>query len=279
MRKYVKHLKNLDFSNVIRKRGFMKKILLSLAALFLFNASANAATTIIENYDATKLKQDIIKIYALRGALIESNKLDEFTFTIKQGFSTGWDNYLIKKDITIIQNNKDCIINLNAFLSSSFYRNLKIAGYVETKELNVLEKELKGGYTYGLSYFIKPCIEVNKKYMSDGIDSNGVPIRISDSNISEPRYMYTIVPKSTIGGPKLISTSYSAKEQGLKAKNRIVEINDKHIKKYKPQELSTLLNPTKAGQTIKVGYKEKCGAKVKHVTLESKYQKPILENL
>ena len=74
MRKYVKHHKNLDFSNVIRKRGFMKKILLSLAALFLFNASANAATTIIENYDATKLKQDIIGIYALKGAVIESNK-------------------------------------------------------------------------------------------------------------------------------------------------------------------------------------------------------------
>ena len=65
MRKYVKHLKNLDFSNVIRKRGFMKKILLSLAALFLFNASANAATTIIENYDAAKLKNDINPIPAI----------------------------------------------------------------------------------------------------------------------------------------------------------------------------------------------------------------------
>ena len=37
----------------------MKKILLSLAALFIFNASANAATTIIENYDATKLKPGV----------------------------------------------------------------------------------------------------------------------------------------------------------------------------------------------------------------------------
>ena len=55
----------------------MKKFLLSLAALFLFNASANAATTIIENYDATKLKNDIIGIYALKGAVIESNKLNE----------------------------------------------------------------------------------------------------------------------------------------------------------------------------------------------------------
>lgn len=257
----------------------MKKFLLSLAALFLFNASANAATTIIENYDATKLKQDIIKIYALRGALIESNKLNDYTFTIIDRFSTGWDFYSLKKNITIVQNGKNSIVNLDAYISSSLMRNAKIQSYVEHKELNVLKKELKGGYTYGLSYFIKPNLEINKKYMSDGIDSNGVPIRISDSNISEPRYMYTIVPKSTIRGPKLISTSYSAKEQGLKAKNRIVEINDKHIKKYKPQELSTLLNPTKAGQTIKVGYKEKCGAKVKHVTLESKYQKPILENL
>ena len=51
------------------------------------------------------------------------------------------------------------------------------------------------------------------------------------------------------------------------------------MKQYKPEELWQLLNPTKANQTIKVGYKEKCGAKVKHVTLESKYQKPILENL
>ena len=64
----------------------MKKLLLLLAVLFLFNASANAATTIIENYEATKLKQDIIKIYALRGALIESNKLNEYTFTINDRF-------------------------------------------------------------------------------------------------------------------------------------------------------------------------------------------------
>lgn len=115
--------------------------------------------------------------------------------------------------------------------------------------------------------------------MTDGIDSNSVPIRISDSNISESSYIYTIVPKSTIRGPKLISTSYSAQEQGLKAKNRIVEINSKHISQYKPEELWQLLNPTKAGQTIKVGYKEKCGGKVKYATLQSKYQKPILENL
>lgn len=58
----------------------MKKILLSLAALFLFNASVNAATTIIENYDAAKLKNDIIGIYALKGAIIESNKLYEKEF-------------------------------------------------------------------------------------------------------------------------------------------------------------------------------------------------------
>lgn len=257
----------------------MKKLLLLLAVLFLFNASANAATTIIENYEATKLKQDIIKIYALRGALIESNKLNEYTFTINDRFSTGWDCYLLKKNITIVQNGKNCILNLDAYLSSSLMKNAKIHGYVEHKELDVLKKELQGGFTYGLSYFIKPAFEINKKHMTDGIDSNGVPIRISDSNISESSYTYTIVPKSTIRGPKLISTSYSAQEQGLKAKNRIVEINGKQVREYKPQELRTLLNPTKAGQTIKVGYKEKCGGKVKYATLQSKYQKPILENL
>ena len=148
-----------------------------------------------------------------------------------------------------------------------------------TKEVRLLKKDLKGGYTYGLNYFIKLKAKSNKDYMSDGIDSNGTPTRISNSNDAESVYFYNVVPKSTIRGPRLISTSYSAKEQGLKAKNRIVEINDKHIKKYTPEELWTLLNPTKAGQTIKVGYKEKSGGKVKHVTLESKYQKPILENL
>lgn len=82
-----------------------------------------------------------------------------------------------------------------------------------------------------------------------------------------------------IRGPKLISTSYSAKEQGLKAKNRIIEVNDKHVSQYKPEELWQLLNPTKANQTIKVGYKEKCGGKLKYAVLQSKYQKPVLENL
>lgn len=256
----------------------MKKILL-LVALFLFNASANAATTIIENYDAAKLKQDIIKIYALRGATIESNKIHEYAFSIIDGFSTAWDIYSVNKKITIVQHGKNCILNLDASLSSTFMRNAKILDYIEYKELDILEKELKGGYTYGLSYFITQRIEVNKKYMSDGIDTNGSPFRISDSNIAEPSYLYTIAPKSMFRGPKLISTSYSAKEQGLKAKNRIVEINDKHIREYKPQELQNLLNPTKAGQKIKVGYKERCGGKVKYATLESKYQKPILENL
>ena len=46
-----------------------------------------------------------------------------------------------------------------------------------------------------------------------------------------------------------------------------------------PEELWTLLNPTQAGQTIKIGYKEKSGGKIKTVTLKSQYQKPILENL
>lgn len=248
----------------------MKKILLSLAALFLFNASANAATTIIENYDATKLKQDIIGIYALKGAVIESNKLNEYSFTVKTHYMTLWSGYQFKKTFTIVPNGKNCILSL--------VNNSYIWPY-DAKELYVLKKDLKGGYTYGLNYFIKLKAKPNKDYMSDGIDSNGTPTRISNSNDAESVYFYNVVPKSTIRGPRLISTSYSAKEQGLKAKNRIVEINDKHIKKYSPEELWTLLNPTQVGQTIKIGYKEKCGGKIKHVILESKYQKPILENL
>lgn len=156
---------------------------------------------------------------------------------------------------------------------------LPLAAKMTNKELYILKKDLKGGYTYGLNYFIKLKAKPNKDYMSDGIDSNGTPTRISNSNDAESVYFYNVVPKSTIRGPRLISTSYSAKEQGLKAKNRIVEINDKHIKKYTPEELWTLLNPTQAGQTIKIGYKEKSGGKVKTVTLKSQYQKPILENL
>lgn len=248
----------------------MKKILLSLATLFLFSASANAATTIIENYDAAKLKQDIIGIYALKGAVIESNKLNEYSFTVKTRYLTLWSGYQFKKTFTIVPNGKNCILSL---VNNSF-----IWPY-DVKELYVLEKELKGGYTYGLNYFIKLKANPNKNYMSDGIDSNGTPTRISNSNDAEIIYFYDVVPKSTIRGPRLISTTLSAQEQGLKSKNRIVEINDKHIKKYKPQELWTLLNPTKAGQTIKVGYKEKTGGKIKYVTLYSKYQKPILDNL
>lgn len=61
----------------------MKKLLLLLAVLFFINASANAATTIIENYEAAKLKQDIISIYALRDSIIESNKLNEYSFNVK----------------------------------------------------------------------------------------------------------------------------------------------------------------------------------------------------
>lgn len=56
---------------------------MSLVALFLFNASANAATTIIENYNAAKLKNDIIGIYALKGAVIESNKLNDILLLLK----------------------------------------------------------------------------------------------------------------------------------------------------------------------------------------------------
>ena len=257
----------------------MRKILLSLVALFLFNASANAATTIIENYEAIKLKQDMIKLYMLKGATIESSKLNEYTFTINNSFASIWDNYLYKKKITIVQYNKDCLVNLEGTLSSSFCRNAKLLPFVEQKELEVLKVELKGGYTYGLSYFIKQGLLKNEKYMSDGLDTNGTPLKINNSNIAESPYLYYIVPKSTIRGPKLISTSYSAKEQGLKAKNRIVKINGKHVSQYKTEELWQLLNPTKANQTIKVGYKEKCGAKVKYATLQSKYQKPILENL
>jgi len=232
--------------------------------------NANAATTIIENYDAGKLKNDIIGIYALKGAVIESNKLNDYTFTVRTSYLTLWSGYNFKKTFTIVPNGKNCILSL--------VNNSLIWPY-DAKELYVLKKELKGGYTYGLNYFVKIIAEQNKNYMSDGIDSNGTPTRISNSNDAEIVYFYNIVPKSTIRGPRLISTSYSAQEQGLKAKNRIVEINGKHIKKYKPQELWTILNPTKAGQTIQVGYKEKCGGKVKHATLESKYQKPILESL
>lgn len=66
----------------------MRKILLSLVTLFFINASANAATTIIENCEAAKLKQDIISIYALRDSIIESNKLNEYSFTVKSHYLT-----------------------------------------------------------------------------------------------------------------------------------------------------------------------------------------------
>lgn len=253
-----------------RKRGFMKKLLLLMVVLFCFNVTANAATTVIENYDAKKLKNDIIGIYALRGSVVESNKLDEYSFSVRSNYLTLWSGYQFKKTFTIVPNGKNCILSL--------VNNSLIWPY-DVKELYVLEKELKGGYTYGLNYFIKLKAKPNKYYMSDGIDSNGTPTRISNSNDAESVYFYNVVPKSTIRGPRLISTSHSAKEQGLKSKYRIVEINDKHINKYNSDDLWTLLNPTKAGQTIKIGYKEKTGGKVKHVTLQSKYQKPILENL
>lgn len=248
----------------------MKKLLFALSLFILAQCNANAATTVIQNYDAAKLKQDIVGIYALRGATIDSNKLNDYSFSVKTRYLTLWSAYAFKKNFTIVQSGKDCILSLvtNSYISA-----------YDAKELYVLEKELKGGYTYGLNYFIKLKANPNKNYMSDGIDSNGTPTRISNSNEAELIYVYNVVPKSTMRGPKLISTSYSAKEQGLKSKNRIVEINDKHINKYKPEELWKLLNPTSANQTIKIGYKEKCGAKVKHVTLQSKYQKPLLENL
>ena len=80
----------------------MKKILLSLAILFLFSASANAATKIIENYDAAKLKQDIIGIYALKGAVIESNKLNEYSFTVKTRYLTLWSGYQFKEPSSLL---------------------------------------------------------------------------------------------------------------------------------------------------------------------------------
>lgn len=248
----------------------MKKLLLVLSVFMLLQCNANAATTVIKNYDAAKLKQDIVGIYALRGATIDSNKLNDYSFSVKTRYLTLWSAYAFKKNFTIVQSGKDCILSLvtNSYVSA-----------YDVKELYVLEKELKGGYTYGLNYFIKLKAYPNKTYMSDGIDSNGTPTRISNSNEAASVYYFYITPKSTIRGPKLISTSYSAKEQGLQAKNRIVEINNKHVNKYKAEELWELLNPTSANQTIKIGYKEKCGAKVKHVTLQSKYQKPLLENL
>ena len=248
----------------------MRKILLSLVALFFINASANAATTIIENYEAAKLKQDIISIYALRDSIIESNKLNEYSFTVKSHYLTLWTGYSFKKTFTIVQNGKNCILTL--------VNNSYIAPY-DAKELYVLKQELQGGYTYGLNYFVKLNPKQNKNYMSDGIDSNATPTRISNSNDFESVYVYNIIPKSTIKGPRLISTSYSAKEQGLNAKNRIVEINGKRIKNYKPEEVWDLLNPTNANQTVEIGYKEKAGSKIKHVTLHSKYQKPLLEYL
>ena len=48
---------------------------------------------------------------------------------------------------------------------------------------------------------------------------------------------------------------------------------------YKPEEVWDLLNPTNANQTVEIGYKEKAGSKIKHVTLHSRYQKPLLESL
>ena len=248
----------------------MKKFLLLLIALFCINLNVNAATTIIENYDASKLKNDIIGIYALKGAVIESNKLNEYSFTVRTSCLTLWSAYNFKKTFTIVQNGKNCILNLV---------NNSLVWPYDAKELCVLKQELKGGYTYGLNYFVTINAKQNENYMSDGIDSNGTPTRISNSNDSEVVCYYNIVPNSMIRGPKLISTSYSAKEQGLKAKNRIIEVNDKHVSQYKPEELWQLLNPTKANQTIKVGYKEKCGGRLKYAVLQSKYQKPVLENL
>lgn len=256
---------------MVKKGENMKKFLTVLAALFLAQVSSYAATTIIENYDATKLKQDIIGIYTLRGAVIESNELNKYSFSIKTGYITLWNIRSFRKNITIVPRGKDCLLSLT---TSPYYWQA-----YDIKELAVLKKELKGGYTYGLNYFVKTKTSQNKNYMSDGIDSNATPTRISNSNDFEPVYVYNIIPKSMIKGPRLISTSYSAKEEGLKAKNRIVEINGKRIKNYKPEEVWDLLNPTNANQTVEIGYKEKAGSKIKHVTLHSRYQKPLLECL
>ena len=160
----------------------MKKILSLLLVLALSQGITHAAVAKIENYNADKLKEDIIKIYMLNGANVESNKLNDYTFTVNSRFATLWDNYLYKKNITIIQHGKDCLVNLEGFLSSSLYKNAKLLPYIEQKELNVLKTELQGGYTYGLSYFVKPVVQQNKKYMADGIDSNGIPFRINNSN-------------------------------------------------------------------------------------------------
>ena len=249
----------------------MKRFLILFTALLLMQTSSYAATTIIENYDANRLKQDIIGIYTLRGAIIESNEMNKYTFTIKTGYITLWNIRSFRKNITIVPRGKDCLLSLT---TNPYYWQA-----YDIKELEALKKELKGGYTYGLNYFVKAKTSQNKNYMSDGMDSNATPTRISNSNDFEPVYVYNIIPKSMIKGPRLISTSYSAKEEGLKAKNRIVEINGKNIRNYKPEEVWILLNPTTANQTVKIGYKEKMASKVKYVTLHSKYQKPLLESL
>ena len=97
---------------MVKKGENMKRFLTVLVALFLVQVSSYAATTIIENYDATKLKQDIIGIYTLRGAVIESNELNKYSFSIKTGYITLWNIRSFRKNITIVQRGKDCLLSL-----------------------------------------------------------------------------------------------------------------------------------------------------------------------
>lgn len=248
----------------------MKKFILTVGMLLLFQSGANSATTIIENYDAKTLKNDIVAIYALKNSTIESNKQDKYTFSVRENYNSLWNIYSFKKNITIVQNGKNCILELNTTSFSNPY---------DARELMVLKRELQGGYTYGLNYFINVKTTINPNYLTDGIDSNGTPMRMSNSNNAEQVYEYAYIPKSIFRGPKLISTSYDAQNKGLKAKYRIVEINGKPICKYAPEMVGELLNPTSANETIEIGYKQKCCSKVQHVKLQSMYQKPVLENL
>jgi hypothetical protein len=257
----------------------MKKVLLLFTALFLTMTMANAATTTIENYDSAKLKQDIVKIYALNGASVNSAKSNEYTFSIRNNYSAGNDIYGMEKTFTIVQNGKDCILNLDSYFNYGFMRELKMPSYTDDKELIVLKKQLNGGYTYGLNYFVKPVIVQNRAFMIDGIDTTATAFRMSGTNEPKPQLISYIVPKSTIRGPKLISTSYSANKQGLRPRYRIVAVNGKPVSRYNPIELSELLNPTDAHQTIEVGYKESCFGKVKYTKLQSMYQRPLIENL
>lgn len=193
----------------------MKKFLILLLALFLFNANVKAATTVIENYDAKKLKNDIIEIYAQKGSIVEFDDVTENTFTVESRYLKLWGDSNLKKTFTIVQNGKNCILSLDNNTFSWLY---------DAKELQTLKQDLKGGYTYGLTCSVNLNPKQNKNYTLDGVYFKKISRKINNYEDVEIEYYCNIASKYMMSEPKLISSLSNEKEQNLKKKIELLKL-------------------------------------------------------